>query len=293
MLIWREDSVVLALAAAAVWGGGDFSGGMGVKAVGGGLRGALRIVMLSHATSLIVLLALGRLRGDPMPHGAILAWGVGGGVAGGLALSCFYLALARGAMGVPAAVSGLLAAAVPALVGSFTEGSPGIRRLAGFSIAALAIWMIAAGPSTASFSRSTAALAIGAGAGFGLYFIALKMAAPAGLIWPMASARMGSLTVCSVWAIGLEASGAASSPPVRVRRAAVGWALCTALLDTGGNMLFVAATRTGRLDVAAVLASLYPASTILLAAWMLSERPTRRQVMGMAVAVAAVVLISL
>ncbi len=71
------------------------------------------------------------------------------------------------------------------------------------------------------------------------------------------------------------------------------WSLSTALLDTSGNLLFVAATREGRLDVAAVLASLYPASTILLAALALGEHPTRRQALGMATAVIAVVLIAI
>jgi drug/metabolite transporter (DMT)-like permease len=79
---------------------------------------------------------------------------------------------------------------------------------------------------------------------------------------------------------------------VRLTRLAVAWAMGAVLLDTTGNLLFVAATRAGRLDVAAVLASLYPASTILLAAWTLKERPTRRQGLGMAVAAAAVVMIS-
>jgi drug/metabolite transporter (DMT)-like permease len=69
------------------------------------------------------------------------------------------------------------------------------------------------------------------------------------------------------------------------------WVLSTALFDTSGNLLFLAATRAGRLDVAAVLASLYPASTILMAAGMLGERPTRRQGFGMAVAAIAVVMI--
>jgi drug/metabolite transporter (DMT)-like permease len=79
----------------------------------------------------------------------------------------------------------------------------------------------------------------------------------------------------------------------RLTRLAISWALGAALLDTSGNLLFIAATRAGRLDVAAVLASLYPASTILLAAWMLREKPTRRQGLGMAVAAAAVVMITL
>jgi drug/metabolite transporter (DMT)-like permease len=75
-------------------------------------------------------------------------------------------------------------------------------------------------------------------------------------------------------------------------RIAAIWAMGAVVMDTSGNLLFIAATRAGRLDVAAVLASLYPASTILLAAWTLHERPTRRQAAGMAVAVAAVVMIT-
>ena len=139
----------------------------------------------------------------------------------------------------------------------------------------------------------TVALAMLAGVGFGFYFVALKMAGAAGVIWPMATARIGSLSVC-----GLMLAGHALRPwkadeaPVRLGGKAVAWALATALLDTSGNLLFLAATRAGRLDVAAVLASLYPASTILLAALALGERPTRRQVLGMMTAVVAVVLIA-
>jgi drug/metabolite transporter (DMT)-like permease len=133
-----------------------------------------------------------------------------------------------------------------------------------------------------------------AGVGFGLYFVALKMAGPAGVIWPMATARMGSLSVCSLMFLGLRRErSSASNLPIRLGRRTVGWALGTALLDTSGNLLFVAATRAGRLDVAAVLASLYPASTILLAALALGERPTRRQALGMAAAVVAVLLIAI
>jgi drug/metabolite transporter (DMT)-like permease len=104
---------------------------------------------------------------------------------------------------------------------------------------------------------------------------------------------MGSLAVCSllVGVMGFRAK--AGGERVRLTRTMVVWAMGAVLLDTTGNLLFIAATRAGRLDVAAVLASLYPASTILLAAWMLRERPTRRQGLGMAVAVAAVVMISI
>jgi drug/metabolite transporter (DMT)-like permease len=270
---------------------------MGVKRAGGSLGAALRVVLLSHAASFLVLLAIARLRGDAAPHGALLAWGIAAGVSGGLALTAFYIALARGAMGASAAVSGLLAAAIPAALTLWRQGSPGISPLLGFAMAAIAIWLIAASPAqktTAGSARHTLALAILAGFGFGFYFIALKMASPAGVIWPMASARIGSLAICSLMLLTLRLRSANSAGArLSLNRAVVVWALATALLDTSGNLLFVAAARAGRLDVAAVLASLYPASTILLAALALGEWPTRRQALGMAAAALAVVLIAL
>jgi drug/metabolite transporter (DMT)-like permease len=289
-------NALLALAAAFLWGGGDFSGGMGAKNAGGTMGGALRVILTSHAASFTVLVAVARWRGDTFPHGAPLAWGIAAGVTGGIALACFYVALSRGAMGASAALSGLLAAAIPAVVSVIGEGSPGLLRITGFLVAGAAIWLIAAGPNAEAKSADagTIWLAAAAGIGFGIYFVALKMAGVAGVIWPMATARIGSLSVCSLMLIGLSFNPKTSEiAKGRLTRAAVRWALTTALLDTSGNLLFIAATRAGRLDVAAVLASLYPASTILLAAWMLSERPTRRQGLGMAVAAAAVVMITL
>ena len=288
-----QGNALLALAAAVLWGGGDFAGGMGAKHAGGTMGAALRVLLLSHAASFSVLLTVVWLRGDAFPHGAALAWGVTAGVMGGLSLTAFYVALSRGAMGASAAVSGLLAAAIPAAVSIVSEGSPGALRIAGFVIAGAAIWLIAAGPNPEAVKATTGTvwLSVLSGAGFGIYFVALKGAGSAGVFWPMATARMGSLSVCSLMLLGLSFTSNGQRNG-RLTRGAVAWALGTAMLDTSGNLLFIAATRAGRLDVAAVLASLYPASTILLAAWMLRERPTRRQGLGMAVAAAAVVMIT-
>jgi len=305
-----RGNALMALAAALLWGGGDFSGGMGVKRAGGGVGAALRVVLLSHLTSFAVLVAIARMRGDAFPHGAPLEWGLAAGVAGGLALTAFYTALSRGAMGASAAVSGLLAAAIPAGLTLEQKGSPGTWPLLGFAVAGAAIWLIAAGDAhgvesaeerareiagggVRGSNRQTMTLAVLAGAGFGVYFVALKMANPAGVIWPMATARIGSLSVCSLMLVGRSLrQWDKDTAPLRMGRA-VGWALSTALLDTSGNLLFLAATRAGRLDVAAVLASLYPASTIVLAALALGEWPTQRQALGMAAAAAAVVMIAM
>ncbi len=283
--------MLLALLSALAGGGGDFSGGMGVRSGGGSWPGAVRVVALSHAISLTTLLLVAAMLGMAAPHGAVLTWGLCAGVTGCVSITAFYVALSRGAMGGAAAVSGLLAAAIPAAVSAWSEGNPGLLRLAGFAVAGVAIWMIAGGEDTAKRDPAAMALAIGAGAGFGIYFVALKMAGTAGPVWAMASARMGSLTTCGVLLPGLRLRRNRTN--IFITRKAIGWVLMTALLDTSGNMLFVAATRAGRLDIAAVLASMYPAGTILLAGWMLREMPTRRQGWGMTVAAAAVVMITL
>ena len=297
-----HGNALLALAAAVLWGGGDFSGGMGVKRAGGSMGAALRVILLSHGMSFAVLSLAAWLREDAFPHGAPLGWGLTAGVTGGISLACFYIALSRGAMGASAALSGLLAAAIPAGISAVLEGSPGGLRIVGFLVAGAAIWLIAAGPSPESTAdpgirgrgakdRGTFWLAFAGGVGFGVYFTALKLASAAGVIWPIATCRMGSLTVCALMLAGLTLLGDGDTAKTLVSRKVVLWAMATAALDTSANLLYIAATRAGRLDVAAVLASLYPASTILLAAWALHERPTRRQGWGMAVAAAAVVMI--
>lgn len=292
-------NAIFGLLAAVFWGGGDFSGGMGAKRTGGSLGGALRIILLSHSASLSILLTLALLRGDTLPPGTPLLWGISAGIIGGLSLALFYIALARGAMGAAAAVSGLLAAAIPALFAIASEGSPGNLHLAGFAVAGIAIWMVAASPtgvlesSIVKAAGSTMLLAIVAGAGFGLYFIALKHAAEAGVVWPMATARMGSITTCSLFVLCLSLTNGRNITPISLGKPAIFWALSTAVLDTCGNLLFISATRAGRLDVAAVLAGLYPATTILLAGLVLKERFSRRQGLGMAIAAVAVVMITL
>ena len=292
-------NILSGLLAALFWGGGDFSGGMGAKHAGGSPRAALRIILVSHFTSITILLLLALSRGNSFPNGAPLLWGVAAGVAGGLSLTLFYMALARGAMGASAAISGLLAAAIPALFSIFREGSPGVFQLAGFAVAGIAIWMIAASPTSVLEvadtrpAASTLVFAVLAGAGFGAYFIALKFAGVAGVIWPMVAARVGSITTCGLLLIALSVMTRRTVQPGRLSKKAVAWCLSAALLDTSGNMLFISATRTGRLDIAAVLASLYPASTILLAGWILQERFSSLQKVGMGAAVVAVVLITL
>jgi drug/metabolite transporter (DMT)-like permease len=293
-----EANAALGLLAALLWGGGDFAGSMGVKHAGGLVRSALLVVLVGHLLSLGVIATLAIVRGDTFPHGSTIAWGVCGGVIAGISLVAFYMALAKGHMGSAAAVSGLLCAAIPAVVSGFTEGAPGWHKLVGFVLAGSAIWLIASSSESAtSASRSALVLSTLSGIGFGFYFVSLKFAGEGGLLWPMGLSRIGSSTTAVILLIVMSLwpsqQTAPIAPPISNRWFLLAWIVAGSALDSGGNLSFLAATRTGRLDVAAVLASIYPASTILLAAVILKERTTSQQRWGMVLALSAVVLITL
>ena len=288
------SNVALALLAAITWGGGDFSGGMAVRRGGGSFGAAVRVVLLSHTLSFAALLILLVFRHDALPTGAPLLWGLAAGFFGGASVLAFYICLARGAMGASAAISGLLAAAIPSVVSTLLEGAPGVMRIAGFLLAAAAIWLVASTSDQTAAPPGTLALSILSGIGFGFYFVSLRMAGSAGVFWPLALSRSVSVSLClaCLFWLWLKRSDTLPASPLRLRTIAA-WVIGTAVLDTAGNLFFIAATRAGRLDVASVLASLYPASTILLAAWLLRERPSGRQALGMTLAVVAVTLITL
>jgi uncharacterized membrane protein len=291
-----QAAVLLGCGAAFFWGGGDFFGGLGVRLAGSTMRASLQLILVSHVVSLLVVLGLiGGLHGG-LPHGAALAWGVGAGICAGLGLMCFYVAISTGTMGPAASVSGLLCAGIPAVLGMLTQGSPGLLRGAGFVAAATAIWLIAAGHPGDKAEHRVMLLSVVSGVAFGLFFIGLKMANGAGPLGAMCASRVGSVSatliaLAAVSGFGRKASGATGASVWS--KAVMGCALATVVMDTAGNMLYIGSTRLGRLDVAAVLASLYPVSTILLAAWLLHEHPSARQRWGMALALAAVVMITI
>jgi drug/metabolite transporter (DMT)-like permease len=292
-------TTVLGLTAAIIWGAADFSGGIGARY----LR-VYWLLAISHASSLVALVLLANVLHQPLPDARILTYGLISGLAGGIALLVFYHALSLGSMGTTAAVTGLLTAALPVLFSLATIGAPSHRQIAGFVLAAGAIWLISSPASSneqvVEDQRKKLVLAVISGVGFGIFLIALREANGGGLLWPLAASRVGSLILAVGGGLILSRGHFIVDPETdstgtTMRRRlwiGIGLALVAGAFDTSGNFLFVAATRIGRLDVAAVLSSLYPASTILLAAWLLHERANRRQALGMTAALVAVALIS-
>ena len=272
----------LGLLSAATWGGADFAGGVGARR-----SSALLVTVSGQIVSLLTLLAICLALRLTIPGSAYLAYAAIGGFEGALALAAFYRALAMGAMGLTAALTGLLTALVPVVFQIFHESLPTPLTAVGLAAGCVSIWLVTHSPATGDAATPAKALLLGAaaGAGFGAQLILFKMASPGGVLWALTSARIaGVAALLLVIAI---------APPPRPWQGF--WLIGTlsGTLDTLGNLFYILTARFGRLDVAAVICSLYPAGTILLAALLLHERPTRRQMAGMALALATVGLLSL
>ena len=269
----------LSLAAAASWGAADFSGGLATKRVN-----PFGVVVVAHGTGLLFMLLLALLAKEPVPSRISLLWGMAAGLVGGIGLAALYKALAIGKMGVNAPLSAVIAALLPLLFSFSTEGLPRPLQLVGFVLALISIWLIAAQPG-ASGGREGLGLAVVAGIGFSGFLLFSKLAGAHALFWPLVFARLASLLL--MLAIVLI-----SRPEWKPAKGALPYMLVAGVLDSGANALYVAATQHGRLDVAAVLSSLYPASTVILARVLLKERLSQPQSAGIVAALIAVPLIA-
>lgn len=271
----------LGLLAAATWGGSDFAGGWGARR-----SSPVLITAAGQVISLAALLVICFGLRIPIPPTRFLVYGAIGGFEGAFALAIFYRALAMGAMGLTAALTGLLTALVPVLFELFHTGWPGGLTSAGLAAGLIAIWLIAQSPVNTGAGTPHKALLLGAcaGVGFGAQLILFKMAAAGGVLWGLTSGRVaGSAAILLVVML---------APSQCQRRGFWLPGLVSGALDSTGNLFYMMASQLGRLDVAAVISSMYPAGTILLAGVILRERPTTRQVAGIGLALAAVALLS-
>ncbi len=275
-------AALLGLASAASWGAGDFSGGLAAKR-----SPLLGVLVLGQAAGTTLIAATALLAGEGWPPAASLAWAVAAGASGAVGLGALYRGLAVGRMAVVAPVSAVLSAAIPVAWSAVSEGLPPPLRLAGFGLGLLGIWLVAR-PGDAgrdAGDRAGLGLALLAGVGFGGFLVFTHLGARGGTFGPLAAARGTALLL-------YLASALARGRAWRPAAAAVPLILLSGALDAGGNALFVLAAQAGRLDVAAVLSSMYPASTVLLAAILLRERLGGTQALGLAAALGAIALIS-
>lgn len=274
-------TLLLSLFAAASYGLGDFNGGIFSRRGG---AWAVSLVAQLGGTALVLVVAL--VDGGS-PTAADLTWAVVAGVANGFGTAFLYRGLASGRMGVVAPVSGVGAVLVPVLVGLGAGERPGALVWVGVLLALPAIWLVSREPVDGPTVGAGSGLTDGvlAGLGFGTLFAALAQIDEQAGFFPLALNQLVAGLAIIVVAMTLRESW------VPRNRYALGGLISGGLgsLATG---LFQVATQHGYLAVAAVITSLYPAFTVLLAALVLREHIHRTQAYGLALCAGAVVLVA-
>lgn len=271
-------AAALALAAAASWGVGDFFGGLKSRSLN-----PVAILIVAQPIGLTLLAIWVAVRGQGPPGSEVL-WACLAAVLGTTGLIAFYKGMAAGALSIVAPIAGA-GAAIPVIWGLAHGDHPSGYQELGFAAALTGVVL-------ASFERRPEAARLAAGVGwaviamlaFGAYYIPMHEASHGDFLWAAFVFRLTSTTlIAAAWLVVRPSSARRADLPVL---ASIG------ILDTGGNVFFAAASAKGLVSVVSILASLYPVVTVLLARAVLHERVHRSQELGIALALAGIVLIS-
>lgn len=266
------------LAAVVAWGTSDFIGGYATRRAN-----AFLFTAVVNMGGLLMVGTLATTSHAPTLSWPGAAWVVAAGASGGTALAIFYRALSSGRMGLTAPVSAVLGAAIPTLFAMFTDGLPGRIPILGFAFATTGLWLIT---RTEDGGRPEGVgLAVLAGIGFAGFYLCLHQAGDGSVFWIATLSRTGGFIITAL--IVLVQRNFRDITP-----AGLGLGVLTGCIDSLGTILYVRASQVGRLDEAVVIASLYPAVTVLLARFVLKERFTRWRFVGLLAALAAVPMIA-
>jgi drug/metabolite transporter (DMT)-like permease len=277
--------IVLALVAAIGYGASDFVGGLTARRVS-----PWAVALAGQLAGGVAMLVVGlSLPGRARP--ADFAWAVMAGLGSAVGTVFLYRGLARGRMGVVAPVSGVGAALVPVFVGLALGERLGMLTWVGVLVALPGIYFVSREVADGS-ERSWGGIADGAlaGLGFGVLFVALAQVPESAGVLPLA-ANQGGGVVFTVMAAGLLRQPWV--PRDRIGRRAAGWGAVGGLLGTAGTAAFLLANHSADLAVTGVLASLYPAVTVLLAATVLREPFRLSQGLGLLVCGASIALVAM
>lgn len=279
-------SILFGLGASLGWGAGDYTGGLASRKIG-----AYRTVFYGEIVGILAILIIAAIIvGEPLPTSRAVIMASLAGTLGTIGLLMLYHSMTLGLMSIATSVSALLAAAMPVAFGMFSEGLPSLTTILGFVSALFAVWMISNSDGRMDDTLRVAHLAdlklpLLAGIGFGFYFIFMNEAAETSTFWPMVVSRTCGLILTAIFMLFRRIS-------LKVDASTWIMLILNGLFDVSGNAFFIMATQTGRLDVAAILGSLYPGGTVLLAWIFLRERLSRNQWIGIFAALIAIVLLT-
>ncbi len=243
------------------------------------------MLLISQAVGLVGMLCVAVVVGGT-PSGADLAYGALAGLAGAAGVAMLYRGLASGSMSLIAPITGVVAVIVPIAVGVGGGERPAILQYAGIAAAVAAVALLSwGGTRGARLGRGALLLALGAGIGFGLFYIAIARTSTGANLWPLVTARGASVSaLLGVAGITRSAPSFGAARPLVIVGAGV--------FDVTANALYLFAVHGGLLSIVAVLVSLYPVATVLCSVIVLGERLRMAQLAGVGAATIAVVLIT-
>lgn len=280
-------AILLALGSAVTYGAADFLGGLASKRAP-----VAQVTFLSQVVGSVLFGAIVMIFEAADATGAAFAWGAVAGLAGATGVTFLYRGLSLGRMSVVAPITGVEAAGIPVIAGVGFGERPALIAMVGVVLALVAIVLVSSAPDPHHPDRLRTGLrspgvvdALAAGVSFGGFFILLERAGASAGMWPLVGARMASFVLLGAIVIVTRTS-------LRPVAGTASIIVAAGVADVIANALYLYSTRHGLLSLVAVLTSLYPASTVLLARLVLKERMSVSQLAGLGVAAAGVVLIA-
>jgi drug/metabolite transporter (DMT)-like permease len=262
-----------------IWGSGDFAGGLAARKVS-----SFQALFLAALSGMVVLLSFAVIWGESLPSQADLLWAAAGGIGGAIGIVALYRGLSLGNVALVAPTTAVTATLVPVLYQLLRRDPPSAGQMVGFAVALLGIGLAAQTTGGDPARRWEGFwLALLAGCGFGGFFVLVGQVGQGAVFVPLVVARSAALGVSLVLiALRRERLPALKSNPL---------GLLAGALDAGGNIFYLLAAQLTRLDVAAVLSSLYPAATVILAGTVSHEAINLKQWAGVFICLVAVILI--
>lgn len=277
----------LALLSSVFIGGADFVGGLASRTANG-VRVATFVSLIGLPLSFVVSLSYGAERVGR----ADLLWSVLSGVVVAAGIGCFYVGMGRGLISVVAPVAAVTGAIIPVVYGLARGERPGVVALVGLVTAFVAVAVVSIAQSEqhpetlVGVDRNVIGLALAAGVFFGLFYIALSEVSDEAGLWPVTISRAAGSVVLVILSLALTRG--VLGGVTRLWRTV----LLIAVLEVSAMVPLLLALQRGPVAIASVLASLYPVTTVLLAAFVLRERLSRLQYVGVACALLSVALVS-
>ncbi|WP_433165193.1 EamA family transporter [Kribbella sp. CA-247076] len=273
--------VALALLSALAFGLSDIAAGVAARR----LHSAV-VAFIGQLAGVVLTAAAALLVAAPSVTGTALGWGALAGIGTGLGAAFLFQAMSVGRFSIVVPLSDVAGVAIPVLIGVALLGDHiGPAAWCGFALSVPALWLITSKTGPRGGSAAGARWALLSGAAFSLQYLALAQADPAAGLWPLVLNRVGAVLSVAPWAVRRER--------LRMQKGTFGIAVLSGVLGTVAIAAFWFASREQALSIAVVLTSLYPVVPVLAGIAVFHEPVTRRLLVGLGLALATVVLISL